>query len=184
MTPVEVRPATTEDMPDITRVLSEAAVLKAIQQDYLWGSEPFTKEEVEGKLAMGNLYTVTNDGKIVGTVTLTNTDERVWEDEGTDTENALYIHSLATSDEVRGKGIGEEVINWAVDKARHERRSAVRLDCSYTNPRLCAYYTKQGFREVRRRDIPRKSTARDLRDPVYQVALLQRDVKVSSTQAT
>lgn len=176
MASVEIRPAVTEDVPAIAQVLSQAAVYKEAQGDYLWGSYPFTEDEVATKLETGNLYTVTYDGAVAGTVTLTETDERVWEGDGTDSENALYIHSLATSDEVRGKGVGEKVIDWVVGKARQEQREAVRLDCSYTNPRLCGYYAERGFEEVRRRDIPRKSTARDLRDPVYQVALMQRDV--------
>lgn len=173
---IEVRPATTEDIPAIARVLSQASIHKAAQGDFLWGDQPFTEEEVAGKLETGNLFTVMCDGVIAGTVALTDTDERVWEEEGTNPNEALYIHSLATSDEVRGKGIGEKVIDWVVGKAQSENRSVVRLDCSYTNPRLCEYYVRYGFGEVRRRDIPRKSTARDLRDPVYKVALLQRDV--------
>ena len=180
MAELEIRPAVIEDVPAIALVLSQAAVHKEAQGDFLWGSDPFTEGEVARKLETGNLYTVTEGDIVVGTVTLTETDERVWEDDGTDTESAIYIHSLATSDEVRGRGVGERVIDWVVGKAQQERREAVRLDCSYTNPRLCGYYAKRGFEEVRRRDISRKSTARDLRDPVYQVALMQRDV--SSTQ--
>lgn len=172
---IEIRPATQEDIPAIVKVLSEAAVYKADQGDMLWGSEPFTDEEVIAKLETGGLYAVTEDGEVEGTVTLTSKDTRVWEQDG-DGEDALYIHSLATSDRVRGKNIGGHVIDWVADKAHDEGRKAVRLDCSYTNRRLCDYYQSRGFTEVRRRDIPRKTTARDLTDPVYQVALMQRDV--------
>jgi len=172
---LEIRPAAPEDIPAIARVLSQATVHKAEHGDYLWGTEPYTNEEIEAKLQNGGLYTVTSDGEVAGTVTLTDHDSRVWEDDGENHE-ALYIHGLATSDEVRGKNIGEQVIDWVVGKAREEGRKAVRLDCSYTNRGLCQYYERRGFVEVKRRDIPRKSTARDLRDPVYQVALLQRDV--------
>ncbi len=176
MTQVEVRPATAEDIPAIVQVLSQAAAHKEAQGDFLWGSDPFTEDEVMGKLETGNLYTVICDGAVAGTVTLTETDERVWEGEGVDPTDALYIHSLATNNKVRGEGVGEKVIDWVVDKAQQEQRKAVRLDCSYTNPKLCDYYIQRGFQEIKRRDIPRKSTARDLRDRVYKVALLQRDV--------
>jgi len=148
---------------------------KAEHDDYLWGTEPFTNEEIEARLKGGGLYTVISDNEVVGTVTLTDKDSRVWEDDGTNKE-ALYIHQLATGDKTRGKNIGEQVINWVVDKAREEGRKAVRLDCSYTNRGLCEYYERRGFAEIRRRDISRKNAARDLRDPVYKVALLQRDV--------
>lgn len=176
MTEVEIRQATWEDIPAIAHVLSQAAIHKAAQGDFLWGDQPFTEEEVAGMLETGNLFAVSRDGIVVGTVTLNDTDKWVWGEEGSKSADALYIHSLATSDDVRGEGIGEEVIDWVVGKAQREQRRAVRLDCSYTNPRLCGYYTLQGFQEIRRRDIPRKNTARDLRDPVYKVALLQRDI--------
>ena len=174
-TMLEVRPATQEDVSAIAQVLSEAAVYKAEQGDYLWGTEPFTSDEIEARLQGGGLYAAISDGEVVGTVTLTDQDKRIWEDDGENHE-ALYIHQLATSDEARGKNLGEQIIDWAVDKAREEGRNAVRLDCSYTNRGLCQYYERRGFAEVKRRDIPRKTAARDLRDTVYQVALLQRDV--------
>lgn len=179
MKTIEIRPSTTLDVPDISQVLSQATIFKISQGDHLWGSEPFTEDEVTAKLQAGNLYTVIDEGVVVGTVTLTNTDERVWGADGTNLTDALYIHSLATSDKVRGKGVGEKVINWVVDKAQREQRSAVRLDCSHANIKLCGYYAKQGFKEVGRRDISRKNTASDLPDSVYQVALLQRDVSLN-----
>ncbi len=88
---IEVRPTTEEDIPAIARVLSQAALHKAQQDDFLWGTEPYDTKEVEAKLQAGGLFTVTQDGTIAGTVTITDKDSRVWEDDGTNDE-ALYIH--------------------------------------------------------------------------------------------
>lgn len=173
---IDIRPTIQEDIPAVTYVLSQATLHKAAHNDYLWGDNPYTYEEVEKRLESGGLYTVFCDDVIAGTATLTEADERVWGDDGKSEEKALYIHGLATSDSVRGKHVGEKVINWVIEKAREEDRKAVRLDCSYTNRRLCHYYEIRGFVEIRRRNIPRKVTARDLRDPIYQVALMERSV--------
>ncbi len=172
---IEIRPAGQEDLTAIANVLSQAALHKSEQGDYLWGDQPYTPDEVGQMLEAGGLYAVIADGAVAGTVRITENDERIWDDDGSSHE-ALYVHGLATSDEVRSKNIGGEILDWATDKAREEGRKAVRLDCSYTNRRLCAYYEQRGFAEIQRRDIPRKSTARDLRNPVYQAVLLQRDV--------
>ncbi len=172
---IEIRPAEQGDLSAIADVLSQAALHKSAQGDYLWGDQPYTVDEVGRMFESGHLYAVVTDGAVAGTVQVPESDERMWGDDGSNHE-ALYVHGLATSDEVRGKNIGGEILDWVTDKAREEGRKAVRLDCSYTNRRLCAYYEQRGFTEIQRRDIPRKSTARDLRDPVYKAVLLQRNV--------
>ena len=172
---IEIRPAEIDDIPAIADVLSQAARHKSEKGDYLWGDQPYTTDEVGQMLESGGLYAVTADGTVTGTVRITDSDERVWGDDGTSSE-ALYVHGLATSDTVRGQNVGGKVLEWVAEKAKQEGKKAVRLDCSYTNRGLCNYYVQRGFAEIKRRDIPRKSTARDLRDPVYQAALLQRTV--------
>ena len=137
---IEVRKAVKKDFSALAKVLSEATLHKSKYGDFLWGTQPYATEEIEKKYQNGNLYTVLLDGNIVGTVTITESDKRVWGDSG--------------SDEAK----------------------AIRLDCSYTNQLLCDYYKKEGFKELRRLDIPRKSSARDLRDPIYKVALFQRSL--------
>jgi ribosomal protein S18 acetylase RimI-like enzyme len=171
---IEVRKAVKKDFSALAKVLSEATLHKSKYGDFLWGTQPYATEEIEKKYQNGNLYTVLLDDNIVGTVAITESDKRVWGDSGSD--EALYIHGLATSDEVRGQGVGSRVIEWVVHKAEKEGRRAVRLDCGYSNQPLCDYYKKEGFKEQRRLDIPRKSSARDLRDPIYKVALFQRSL--------
>ncbi len=172
---IEIRPTDTDDIPDIAKVLSQATLHKSEQGDYLWGNQPYTTEDVEAKIRAGGLYTVIYNGLISGTVIVTDKDQRIWNDSGEDQE-ALYVHQLATSDEARGQNLGGQIIDWVADKAKKDGRRSIRLDCSYTNQRLYDYYKSRGFIEVARRDIPRKNTARDLRDPIYKVALLQRDI--------
>ncbi len=172
---ITIRTANSSDILDIAEVLTQAAHFKSEQGDYLWGDQPFTHEEVGERMKKGGLYAVVENDAIVGTVYLTDSDERVWGDNG-EGNVALYVHGLAISDMARGRGIGGQVLEWAVGIARDQRKKALRLDCSYTNTRLCSYYLGRGFTEVGRRDISRRSNARDVRDSVYRVALLQRDI--------
>lgn len=140
------------------------------------GSAPFEKEEVESMIEAGDFFVVTTNRLVSGTVSITEIDERVWGERRDDNE-ALYVHKLATSDELRGQNVGGKIIDWVAEKARNEGRRSVRLDCSYTNQRLCNYYKQRGFKEVERKNIPRKNTARDRTDPIYKVALFQQDIK-------
>lgn len=176
MTRVQIRSAVAEDVPALARVLSEAAVHKRGQGDNLWGTRPFTEAEVLDRLAAGGLYAVLADSEVVATASITETDERMWGDEGLDPDYALYIHKLATGDAIRGKRIGGQILELIAEKAIREHRGALRLDCSYTNSKLYNYYTRHGFKEVSRRDIPSDGVARNPERPVYKAALLQRDV--------
>jgi ribosomal protein S18 acetylase RimI-like enzyme len=172
---IEVRPATEADVPALTQVVSDAVRQKAAHGDFLWGDKAIAEEEIAGDIAKGNMYAVTVDGEIAATLSITEDDERVWEDQGKDGQ-ALYVHGLATSDRFRGQNLGGQILEWVDEEANRQGKTEVRLDCSYTNRDLSNYYEKRGFVEVRRRDIPRKSTARDLRDPIYKVALFRRPV--------
>jgi ribosomal protein S18 acetylase RimI-like enzyme len=169
-----IRPATKEDIPVIANILSDAAAYKFKQGDSLWGSQPYSNEDVSEILANGGLHVAIRDNVIVGSLILADRDKRIWQDDGND--NFVYIHQLATSSKTRGQDIGGLIIKWVEVKAKKDGKKAVRLDCSYTNLKLHNYYIRKGFKEVKRRDLPRKSTARDLSEPIYKAALMQKDL--------
>lgn len=65
---IEIRPAAYEDTDAIADVLSQAALHKLEQGDYLWGSAPFEKEEVESMIEAGDFFVVTTNRLVSGTV--------------------------------------------------------------------------------------------------------------------
>jgi GNAT superfamily N-acetyltransferase len=98
------------------------------------------------RIENGACYVVWKDGlpgKIVGTITLEWNDDGVWSDRHTD--DACYIHGLATERASAGQGIGVALLRWAEDMARTAGKSYVRLDCDGHNPALRAYYERAGL---------------------------------------
>lgn len=171
--PLSILPATQEDVPELVRVLQDASDTKQEHGDNIWGTTPFTEKEAQRMLDGGHTYVArTEDGTIAGTFVLQPEDERMWGDKGVD-EQALYIHRLSARREFRGKGVGEQIISWAGQKARELQKPLLRLDCPYEQRSLCEYYEKRGFIEVERRDIQASPGRRNPEATVYKAALYE-----------
>ena len=82
-------------------------------------------------------------GEIVGTITLEWVDDGVWSDRRSD--EACYVHGLATKRAHAGQGIGLALLQWAEERARAAGKSYLRLDCDPGNPALRAYYERAGL---------------------------------------
>ena len=94
---------------------------------------------------------VTNDHRdeIVGTITLTRDPEFDFWYPRERARPALYVSKLATAVSYRGLGLGELMLDWAVDRAARQRIRTVRLDVWRAAKGLHLYYVKCGWRHVR-----------------------------------
>jgi GNAT superfamily N-acetyltransferase len=98
---------------------------------------------VQQRVKAGVAYLAFLHGRAVGTVAILWDDAFSWAEKGTD-GSAGYIHGLAVLREYAGKGIGREILRWAVGEIK-ARKPFVRLDCMAENPDLCRYYEEEGF---------------------------------------
>lgn len=71
-------PATPADVSDITKIMQEASDFKMSRGDDLWGTAPFTDEEVARWLETGNLFVYKENGVTAAAVLLPKNDERMW----------------------------------------------------------------------------------------------------------
>lgn len=94
------------------------------------------------RVAAGTLYTVLDGGALVGFFSLDPVPSPWWP---TDNVPALYLAGMVVAREVRGKGIGGQIIQWCVAEARRRTCLSVRLDCHADNLWLCKYYEAHGF---------------------------------------
>ena len=103
-----------------------------------------------------------------GTVTLFDTDQMVWGDDG---GCGLYIHRLASS----RHGAGAILIQWARVVAAWRCKRWLRLETWQENRALRDYYERQGFRHVRDAvfapDSPLPADYRGTRKSLYQIEL-------------
>jgi GNAT superfamily N-acetyltransferase len=95
------------------------------------------------------------DGEVGATFTLGGPDEDLW---SVDDGPALYLYKMMVARRHAGTGLGELLLNWAVDKAARHGYPWLRLDTWPNNTGLRAYYKQQGFSHVRTVRVPGRDT--------------------------
>lgn len=141
----KIRKATEEETTTVIALLKEVAAWLQNSDINQWGFllEGGEDEEIKQAIKDSATYIACQDDEIISTFTLysqqSEWDQHVWgEDENSE---ILYLHRLAVRPQFMKKGIGKEVLNW-IDENLNK---TIRLDCVAHNPKLCAYYEKNGF---------------------------------------
>ena len=123
---------------------------------------------IAASIADGQVYVAKARDAVHGTVTLFDTDQMVWGDDG---GCGLYIHRLASS----RHGAGAILIQWARVVAAWRCKRWLRLETWQENRALRDYYERQGFRHVRDAvfapDSPLPADYRGTRKSLYQIEL-------------
>ena len=162
MTDPDVRSAGPEDAREVAAILSEAAAWLITRGIHQWPN-PFPLEQIVPDIDRGEVYLASVAGELAATVTLQTEDLLFW---GEQEPDALYLHRLAVRRAFRGRGLGRELVAWAVQQACSRGRDYLRLDCLATESRIREYYESLGFAFVRARDMPE-----------WKVALYERRVR-------
>jgi GNAT superfamily N-acetyltransferase len=115
-------------------------------QSEQWGSEPWSQAEkgrrsVRSLVQDGGLYMLEWDGVLLGALAVGRRPEYV---EALDVPE-LYIRLVLTSRRFSGNKFGDRLIEEALDLARRENASVVRVDCWAGAPSLVAWYESHGF---------------------------------------
>lgn len=146
-----IRLATNRDTEQITDLIEQRAV--ALKQQ---GSDQWTEyleqdlfHRVQTDITSGQVYVYEHDEKVLASIALLPADDwdyRLWEDG----ERGQYIHRIVVSEQLKGKGIGEQLIEHVLGEA--DTKEPVRLDCVADNDFLNSYYPRFGFVFVGSRD--------------------------------
>ncbi len=144
---LQIRRATKADSEALLALLEEARKFKLSLGDDAWGEYPFTQDDIDLRLKSKACYVAEADGMLVGSITLIWEDEHNWGKKGLDGK-AGYVHGLMVRGDYRGKGLGEQMIDWALQEVRKRDRQFIRLDCPANNQGLRSYYEKLGFEQI------------------------------------
>lgn len=161
-----IRKAGLADAEPLAEILTQATQYKIAHGDNAWGSEPYTAEELEARIAKGNTYAAWLGDTIVGTMLFLWEDEMMW---GKQPPVAAYVHQLATRDGYRGQNIGGQMLDWASQQAADNGRQLLRIDFPPQNDGLRQYYEGLGFQFVENRLI-------EAPHATYTAALYERSV--------
>ncbi len=144
-----LRKASLNEIATAFLLLKEAAIwLKEKGIDYWqdWHNPPANFQEwiIEG-FQNNEFQFVEYDNEIVGMFRLQFNDELFW---GKRDDNSGYIHSFTTKRNLKGKGIGKEILRCIETYITNLGINYLRLDCSSEVQDLCKYYEQNGFKAV------------------------------------
>jgi GNAT superfamily N-acetyltransferase len=138
---------------ELARVEELASLQELFEQAISWQRQKgaptfasFSASFLEQEIRNGRIYVARNQSAMVGTVSLYEIDDPVWDG---DREPALYIHRLASLRAEAGRGAGAALIRWSRQQAATKNKRWLRVDCWADNRELCRFYERQGFEKVR-----------------------------------
>jgi ribosomal protein S18 acetylase RimI-like enzyme len=134
--------STAADINDIFRLYRLASDHQRTKKTVVVWPE-FDRQLVETEIIENRQWKLVLDERIACVWATTFSDEQIWEKRNTDP--AVYIHRIATHPDFRGNNFVSAIVTWAIEYAKANRRSFVRLDTLGNNTRLIKHYTDAGF---------------------------------------
>lgn len=125
-TRIEIRPAAPSDLGQIERIERES-----------FGDDAFTRRQLAYLItrAKGVCFVALAAGKVAGYLSLLERPRFA----------NMRIYSVATAPEARGLGIGQALLDKAVEYARERNAREITLEVSTANTAALALYRKRGF---------------------------------------
>lgn len=138
-TTADLKITTISDINDILRLYPEADTERKakIRSDILKDIEDAEKGN---RIIYGAMF----NGNIVGTMQLIFKMEKDYYADG---KNRVHLHHARVSEELRGKGIGSQLVRVAEDEARRRELKEITLGVEETNTKAIKLYEKLGYRE-------------------------------------
>lgn len=153
---LQIKKAEKTDFENSFKIINECAVVLKKQGMDNW--ERYTKEKVLDMIQSNEMFSLTEENKIVGTVKISqnppsfyNTkDMQKW---GNPNGKAIYFTALAVSPSSQGKGFGTLLIDFVEEFAKKENADYIRMTMFAKNKPLKNYYLNRGFHFRQQRNV-------------------------------
>jgi len=152
-------PAKTSEIPEILS-LTRACARKMISNGiYQWNEHYPSQEAFQKDIHRGELYVFKKEGKIVGTIVLSDFMDAEYKDIDwlTKNEHNLYIHRLAVHPEAQHQGNARILMDFAQDFAKKSLCPSIRLDTFSQNHRNQRFYEARGYKRLGTIYFPKQS---------------------------
>lgn len=144
-----IRPAQSDDLTAVLAVMDDASAwLQSIGRGEQWAptfsGAPHWVRTFSEWIERSVVFVAEAEPGIIGVFRLEESAGRNMEFWPENDQPALYLFSLGLLRSAAGSGVGLEMLDWALAKARAEGK-VLRLDCWGENERLVRYYLDAGF---------------------------------------
>lgn len=144
----EFRKARPDDLPGIMTVVRQAQAFMATLGIDQWQDGYPSEAQISADIGTGQSYVFEDRGTILSTTFLTAEPEPIYDaiDGAWHTgEPYLTIHRMALSDAVRHSGLAAQILAHAIEFARVQRLSGIRVDTHRGNRAMRRFLEKNGF---------------------------------------
>lgn len=159
-----VEPAASDDvgaLHGLRRQLEDWLHAKGVRQ---WPRGEVDRDDIARQVDRGEWHLVrSTSGGVAAAMRVLWSDPDFW---GSDVAPAVYVHGLMVDRDSAGLGWGPFMLDHAARIGRAAGVRTLRLDCAEHNEVLRAFYRRERFREVGRRDF----------DGLFGVTLFERDI--------
>jgi ribosomal protein S18 acetylase RimI-like enzyme len=146
---LRVERATVDDLPAVRSAYAHARAIQKWEGATVWPD--FPDEYIAAEIDRGCLFRLMDGREIVGVFSIAYDDAAIWGE--LETGEHLYLHRIARAENYPGRGLVVAVLAWARAQCHALGRTGLRLDTWANNANLIAYYSRQGFRLVGRRQM-------------------------------
>lgn len=141
---LKFRHATLEDLPEIVRMLADDFLGAARERYETPLPESYLKAFAEIEQDKNNeLIVAETDGAIVGTLQITFTPSISFQG-----GKRATVESVRVDSQFRGRGIGKELMLWAIERARKENCIALQLTTNAERKDAHRFYENLGFKKT------------------------------------
>jgi GNAT superfamily N-acetyltransferase len=132
---------------------ADIAVITALCAEGGWRPTSLTWQELEQRIARGEVALLQRDGQALASVAVTWTDQPCWGPKGED-GTAGYVHALVRDRARTAAGVGAQLLAWAEARIAAHGRPLARLDARTSGARLIRYHREHGYCPVGATTIP------------------------------
>ena len=137
-----------EDIPKIFKLYRIATDYMKSKDQVAWPE--FSKELITAEINEQRQWKLLIDNEIACIWATTLKDELIW---GTNNDQAIYIHRIATNPNYRGRNLVSQIVNWSDSYCIDNNLNFIRMDTVGLNKELIRQYEKLGFEFLRTRQL-------------------------------
>lgn len=154
-----IRRAKISEIPDILTITQACA--KKMQENgiFQWNEHYPSKEAFQKDIERGELFVVEEKNTVQGTIVISTLMDEEYKPIQwlTPNGNSVYIHRLSVHPNLQGKGLAQQMMDFAENHAREHRFVSVRLDTFSQNKRNQRFYEQRGYQKLGDIYFPKQS---------------------------
>lgn len=154
-----IRRAKISEIPDILTITQACA--KKMQENgiFQWNECYPSKEAFQKDIDRGELFVVEEKNTVQGTIVISTLMDEEYKPIQwlTPNGNSVYIHRLSVHPNLQGKGLAQQMMDFAENHAREHRFVSVRLDTFSQNKRNQRFYEQRGYQKLGDIFFPKQS---------------------------